>query len=181
VPFEFKPLEIDGLVLIEPRVFYDDRGFFMESFKDSDFRQNGIDGPFAQDNHSLSKKGVIRGLHYQLDPKAQGKLVRVIRGSVWDVAVDIRRDSPSYKKWLGFELSENNCLMLFIPPGFAHGFAAITDDVHLVYKCTTEYDQKLDAGIRWDDPELAVEWPIANPLVSEKDRVLPFLKDAVVY
>jgi dTDP-4-dehydrorhamnose 3,5-epimerase len=181
VPFEFKPLEIDGLVLIEHRVFYDDRGFFMESFKDSDFRQNGINGPFVQDNHSLSKKGVIRGLHYQLNPRAQGKLVRVIKGKVWDVAVDIRKGSTTFKKWAAFELSDENNRMFFIPPGFAHGFATLTNDVHLVYKCTTEYDQKLDAGIRWDDPELAVEWPIANPLVSEKDRVLPFLKDAVVY
>lgn len=181
VPFKFKRLAIDGLVLIEPRVFHDERGFFMESFKESDFKKNGIDRAFVQDNHSLSRKGVIRGLHYQLNPKAQGKLVRVLKGSVWDIAVDIRKNSPFFKKWLGLELSENNNKILYIPEGFAHGFATLTDDVHLVYKCTTEYEKNLDTGIRWDDPDLAVEWPLKNPVVSEKDRLLPFLREAVVF
>jgi len=181
VPFDFKTLDIDGLMLIQPRVFFDERGFFMESYKDSDFRACGIDFVFCQDNHSLSKKNVIRGLHYQLNPKAQGKLVRVIKGAVWDVAVDIRKTSPTYKKWFGLELSDINNAMFFIPPGFAHGFAALTDDTHLVYKCTAEYDPKLDAGIRWDDPDIGVAWPVTDPVVSGKDRVLPFLKDAVVF
>jgi len=181
VPFDFKTLDIDGLLLIQPRVFFDERGFFMESYKDSDFRKCGIECVFCQDNHSLSKKNVIRGLHYQLNPKAQGKLVRVIKGTVWDVAVDIRKTSPTYKKWFGLELSDINNAMFFIPPGFAHGFAALTDDTHLVYKCTAEYDPKLDAGIRWDDPDIGVAWPVTDPVVSEKDRVLPFLKDAIVF
>lgn len=179
MPFTFKKLALDGLVLVEPRVFPDDRGFFLESYKESEFAKGGVPHRFVQDNHSLSKKNVIRGLHFQHEPRAQGKLVRVLRGSVWDVAVDLRSGSPCYKRWLGVELSADNRLMLFIPPGFAHGFAALTDDVHLLYKCTEEYDGALDAGIRWDDPDIGIEWPVRDPIVSEKDRVLPCLKDLV--
>ena len=179
MPFKFTELEIKGLVLMEPRVFPDERGFFMESYKESDFIANGINYKFAQDNHSLSKKNVIRGLHFQRDPKAQGKLVRVIKGTAWDVAVDLRKKSSTYKKWLGAELSGNNNFMLFIPPGFAHGFVALSDDVHLLYKCTVEYDVKLDAGIRWDDPDIRVEWPVKNPIVSEKDRILPLFQEVM--
>jgi dTDP-4-dehydrorhamnose 3,5-epimerase len=179
MPFKFIELEIKGLVLVEPRVFPDERGVFMESYKESDFIANGINYKFAQDNHSLSKKNVIRGLHFQRDPKAQGKLVRVIKGTAWDVAVDLRKESTTYKKWLGAELSENNNSMLFIPPGFAHGFVALSDDVHLLYKCTVEYDAKLDAGIRWNDPDIRVEWPVKNPIVSEKDRMLPLFQEVM--
>ncbi|MBN2402975.1 MAG: dTDP-4-dehydrorhamnose 3,5-epimerase [Spirochaetes bacterium] len=181
MPFDFKKLEIDGLVLIEPRIFKDERGFFLESYKRSDFVANGIEYNFLQDNHSLSGRNVIRGLHYQHAPKAQGKLVRVMTGSVWDVAVDIRRSSPTYLKWLSVELSGENNKMLFIPPGFAHGFLALTDNVHLVYKCTEEYDPKLDTGIRWDDPDIGVKWPVADPIISSKDAVLPLLKDAKIF
>jgi dTDP-4-dehydrorhamnose 3,5-epimerase len=181
MPFNFIKQNINGLVLIEPKVFADDRGFFVESYKKSDFAANGIDSNFLQDNHSLSKKDVIRGLHYQHSPHAQGKLVKVIKGAVWDVAVDIRRTSPTFLKWLAFKLSEDNKSMLYIPPGFAHGFLALTDDVHLTYKCTEEYDMKLDAGIRWDDPDIAVKWPVEKPIVSSKDAVLPLLKDAKVF
>jgi dTDP-4-dehydrorhamnose 3,5-epimerase len=177
MPFNFKKQEIAGLVLIEPKVFTDERGFFLESYKKSDFAANGIRYNFLQDNHSLSKKNVIRGLHYQRDPKGQGKLVRVLMGSVWDVAVDIRKGSPTYLKWMSFELSDDNNKMLFIPPGFAHGFLTLTDNVHLVYKCTEEYDAKLDTGIRWDDPDIGVKWPVKNPVVSQKDMILPLLKD----
>ena len=180
MPSTFKRLEIDGLVLVEPRSFHDERGFFLESFKESEFAVAGITERFVQDNHSLSVKNVIRGLHYQKEPRAQGKLVRVIKGGVWDVAVDIRPGSASYGKWLGVELSEENHLMLYIPPGFAHGFASLSDEVHLLYKCTREYDPALDAGIRWDDPDLAVKWPVKNPLLSPKDRILPLLKDVIV-
>jgi dTDP-4-dehydrorhamnose 3,5-epimerase len=181
MPFNFINLEIAGLVLIEPKVYYDSRGFFFESYKKSDFIKNGINYDFVQDNHSLSKRNVIRGLHYQHMPKAQGKLVRVIKGAVWDVAVDIRRNSPTYKKWLSFELSEKDNKMVFIPPGFAHGFAALADDVHLIYKCTEEYDPALDTGIRWNDPDIGVKWPIANPIISEKDMILPYLKDTKIF
>ena len=180
MPSTFKRLEIDGLVLVEPRSFHDERGFFLESFKESEFAAAGINERFVQDNHSLSVENVIRGLHYQREPRAQGKLVRVIKGGVWDVAVDIRPGSASYGKWLGVELSEENHLMLYIPPGFAHGFASLSDEVHLLYKCTREYDPALDAGIRWDDPDLAVKWPVKNPLLSPKDRILPLLKDVIV-
>jgi dTDP-4-dehydrorhamnose 3,5-epimerase len=177
MPFAFTNLEINGLVLVEPRVFPDDRGFFLESYKESEFTRAGIPFRFVQDNHSRSIRNVIRGLHFQRPPRAQGKLVRVIRGAVWDVAVDIRKDSPTYRRWLGAELSDENRRMLFIPPGFAHGFAALTDDVHLIYKCTEEYDAALDGGIRWDDPDIGVAWPVKDPVVSDKDRVLPYLRE----
>ncbi len=180
MPSTFKRLEIDGLILVEPRSFHDERGFFLESFKESEFAAAGITERFVQDNHSLSVKNVIRGLHYQKEPRAQGKLVRVIKGRVWDVAVDIRPGSASYGKWLGVELSEENHLMLYIPSGFAHGFASLSNEVHLLYKCTREYDPALDAGIRWDDPDLAIQWPVGNPLLSPKDRTLPLLKDVIV-
>lgn len=181
MPFIFTDCEISGPVIIEPKVFSDDRGFFLESYKKSDFINNGIIVEFKQDNHSLSSIGVVRGLHYQKPPFAQAKLVRVIRGAVWDVAVDIRRGSPTYKKWIGVELSEDNKKMFYIPEGFAHGFAALTNEVHLLYKCSNEFTPSHDAGIRWDDPELAVKWPVANPLLSDKDLVLPYLKDAEVF
>ena len=148
------------------------------AYKKSEFHANGIPEEFVQDNHSLSKKNVIRGLHYQQMPKAQGKLVQVIHGAVWDVAVDIRKDSESFAKWISVELSEENNRMLYIPPGFAHGFAALTDNVHLVYKCTAEYDPALDTGIKWNDPDINITWPVKDPLVSEKDAGLPLLKNA---
>lgn len=181
MPFKFTKLEIDGLVVVEPRVFGDDRGFFLESYKKSEFASNGISEDFVQDNHSLSKKGVIRGLHYQHNPRAQGKLVRVVKGAVWDVAVDIRKSSKTFLKWIALELSEENNKMFYIPAGFAHGFAALTDNVHLMYKCTNEYDAKLDAGIMWNDPQIALKWPVENPVVSDKDKQLPLLKDAKIF
>jgi len=177
MPFLFKKLEIPDVVVVEPRVFTDERGFFLESYKKTDFIENGINYDFVQDNHSLSGKGVVRGLHFQLDPRAQGKLVRVVRGAVWDVAVDLRKDSPHYLKWVSCELSEDNHSMLFIPPGFGHGFASLTENVHLLYKCTDEYDPHCDSGIRWDDPDIGVKWPVENPVISEKDDKLPFVMD----
>lgn len=177
MPFEFIKLEIPDVVLIKPLVFPDERGFFMETFKKSDFVRNGINYDFVQDNHSKSKKGVLRGLHYQLNPKAQGKLVRCIKGKIWDVAVDIRKGSPWYSKWVAVELSEENKHMLWIPPGFAHGFVAL-EDAEMIYKCTAEYAPELDRGIIWNDPELAISWPVKEPILSPKDAKLPFLKDA---
>lgn len=181
MPFNFKKCEIPGLIIIEPRVFDDDRGFFMESFKKSDFVANGINVDFNQDNHSYSSKNVLRGLHFQLAPFSQAKLVRVVKGKGWDVAVDLRSESPTFKQWFGLELSEENKTMFFIPEGFAHGFAALTDEVHLLYKCSNEYSQQHDGGIRWDDPDIAVKWPVTDPLLSDKDRELPLLKDAEVF
>jgi dTDP-4-dehydrorhamnose 3,5-epimerase len=179
MPFSFTILEISGLVLVEPRLFPDDRGFFLESYKESEFAMAGIPYRFVQDNHSLSKKNVIRGLHFQRPPRAQGKLVRVIHGTVWDVMVDLRLNSPTYKRWLGIELSDQNNKMVFIPPGFAHGFAALSDETHLIYKCTEEYDPQLDAGIRWNDPDLQIQWPVPEPIISPKDASLPFLHGLV--
>jgi dTDP-4-dehydrorhamnose 3,5-epimerase len=180
MPFVFNKCEIPGLVIVEPRAFADERGFFLESYKKSDFVKNGIDIEFMQDNHSLSSKGVLRGLHYQKPPYTQAKLVRVIKGTAWDVAVDIRKNSPTYKKWIGVELSGENRKMFYIPEGFAHGFVALTDEVHLMYKCSNEYSPSHDAGIIWNDPELAIEWPVDGPLLSDKDLVLPYLKDAEI-
>jgi len=178
MPFVFKRLEIPDVILIEPKIFEDARGFFMETYKYSEFRENGIEYEFVQDNHSKSKKGVLRGLHYQLKPMEQGKLVRCIRGRICDVAVDIRKGSPWYKKWVAVELSEENKLMLWVPPGFAHGFVSLEDNTEVVYKVTKEYASELDRGIIWNDPDIGIEWPIENPILSEKDSKLPRLKDA---
>lgn len=176
MPFSFTPLDIPDVILVEPKIFPDDRGFFFESFKASDFEKAGLPTHFVQDNFSFSKKDVIRGLHYQKDPKAQGKLVSVLKGGVWDVAVDIRKESPTFLKWVAAELNDRNHVMLYIPPGFAHGFISLTENVHLLYKCTNEYDPQADAGIRWNDPDIAVPWPVCNPIVSAKDAALPFIK-----
>jgi dTDP-4-dehydrorhamnose 3,5-epimerase len=178
MPFSFKPLAIADVVLIEPKAFPDERGFFFESFKASDFDQAGLPTHFVQDNFSFSKKNVIRGLHYQKHPKAQGKLVSALNGSIWDIAVDIRKDSVTFLKWVAAELNDKNRAMLYIPPGFAHGFLALSEDVHLLYKCTNEYDAQADAGIRWNDPDLAITWPVEIPIISDKDRRLPFVHQA---
>ncbi len=181
MPFSFKPLSISEVVLVEPTVFPDGRGFFLESFKASDFEKANLPTHFVQDNFSCSKKDVIRGLHYQKKPKVQGKLVSVLKGAVWDVAVDLRRQSPTFLKWVASELNDRNHAMLYIPPGFAHGFAALTEDVHLLYKCTSEYEPQADAGIRWDDPDISIPWPVAHPILSEKDRRLPLIHQAEVF
>lgn len=167
--------------LITPQVYPDNRGFFFESFKASDFEKAGLPSHFIQDNFSFSKKGVLRGLHYQKNPKAQGKLVTVFQGGIWDVAVDIRRSSPTFLKWISAELNDQNHAMLYIPPGFAHGFISLTQDVHLLYKCTNEYDPQSDAGIRWDDPDIAIPWPVQNPILSLKDQSLSYIHDEEVF
>ena len=177
MPFDFFSLKIEEVVLIKPRVFEDDRGSLLETFKYSDFKKREINFQFVQDNHSKSKKGLLRGLHYQLNPKAQGKLVRCIKGKIWDVAVDIRKGSPWFGKWVAVELSEENKAMLWIPPGFAHGFVAL-EDAEIIYKCTEEYDPVLDRGIIWNDPDIGITWPITEPILSEKDAKLPRLKEA---
>lgn len=177
MPFTFERLENPDLILVRPKVFSDERGFFLESYKQSDFVENGIDVPFVQDNRSRSSRGVLRGLHFQRYPRAQGKLVFVTRGAVWDVALDLRKTSSFYLKWTAVKLDEIGGQMLFIPAGFAHGFVALSEDADVLYKCSAEYEPKLDAGIRWNDPELRIEWPIQQPIVSVKDQNLPFLEE----
>jgi dTDP-4-dehydrorhamnose 3,5-epimerase len=170
---------LPGVLVIEPRVFGDARGFFMETYRADIFLQAGIEMPFVQDNHSRSARGVLRGLHYQ-EPNGQGKLVRCTRGALFDVAVDIRVGSPHFRKWFGVELSEANKKMMWVPPGFAHGFCALTDETDLVYKCTAYYDAANDRSILWNDPDIGIEWPVAEPALSAKDANAPRLKDATV-
>jgi dTDP-4-dehydrorhamnose 3,5-epimerase len=174
------PLAIPDVILLEPRVFGDDRGFFFESYNRQAFREvTGVDPVFVQDNHSRSVKGVLRGLHYQLPPKAQGKLVRVVSGEVFDVAVDIRPDSATFGKWVGEVLSADNKRQMWIPPGFAHGFLTLSETAEFLYKTTDYYFPKYEQCIRWNDKTLAVSWPgvVGAPIVSEKDGLgVMFLK-----
>lgn len=181
--FEITKTPLDGLKIVKPRVFEDDRGFFMESYTQGDLATHGIDQVFVQDNHSLSREvGVLRGLHYQHAPFAQDKLVRVVRGRIWDVAVDIRRSSPTFRQWFGLELSAANKLQLLVPIGFAHGFVTLEPDTEVIYKVSAPYAADCDAGVRWDDSSLAVEWPLAgDPVLSAKDRALPLLADARIF
>ena len=173
---------LPGVKLITPRVFGDDRGFFLESWNAAAFADAGFDLNFVQDNHSRSAKGVLRGLHYQWG-SPQGKLVRVTAGAVFDVAVDVRRSSPHFGQWVGYELSDANKRMLWVPPGFAHGFLVISDHADFLYKCTTLYDGPNDRGIRWDDPAIGIAWPDIGmtPQLSGKDDVAPLLASAEVF
>ncbi len=178
MPFIFKQLEIPGIILIEPKIFEDDRGYFMETYKYSDFIKEGIKEYFIQDNCSRSVMGVLRGLHYQKNPMAQGKLVQCLKGKIFDVAVDIRKGSPTYGKWISMELSEENNLILYVPPGFAHGFVVLSESAKVMYKCTKEYSPEDDRGIIWNDPDIGIIWPVTNPILSNKDAGHPRLKDA---
>ena len=173
---------LPGVMLIEPKVFGDDRGFFLESWNAAAFAAAGLDLTFVQDNHSRSARGVLRGLHYQLGTP-QGKLVRVTSGAVFDVAVDIRRSSPHFGQWVGYELSDANKRMLYVPPGFAHGFLVLSDTADFLYKCTTLYNPPTDRGIRFDDPAINIAWPDVGvaPMLSGKDAVAPLLADATVF
>jgi dTDP-4-dehydrorhamnose 3,5-epimerase len=179
VPFQFERLEIPDVVMIEPRIFRDERGFFMETYKYSDFAAFGIKESFIQDNHSKSCRGALRGLHYQNPPKAQVKLVRAIAGEIFDVAVDIRRGSPTYGRWVGARISADDMRMLFIPAGFAHGFLALSDAAEVLYKTTDEYSPENEAGIIWSDPEIGIKWPAKMPIVSPRDARWPRLAEAV--
>ena len=170
---------LPGVLLIEPTVFGDSRGFFIETWHAERFREAGLDVVFVQDNQSRSSRGVLRGLHYQ-EPNPQGKLVRCACGTLFDVAVDIRRGSPNFGRWYGAELSEENHRMLWIPPGFAHGFCALSEVADLAYKCTAFYDAASDRAIAWNDPDIGITWPITTPTLSPKDAAAPRLKDAVV-
>ncbi len=172
---------LPGVMLIEPRVFGDARGFFLESWNRQSFSHAGLNMDFVQDNHSRSARGVLRGLHYQL-ANPQGKLVRVTSGAVFDVAVDIRTSSPHFGRWIGYELSAENHRMLWIPPGFAHGFLVLSETADFLYKCTTLYDPPSDRGIAWNDPTIAIAWPLdGTPLLSGKDAAAPLLADAELF
>ncbi len=178
-----KPLRLPEVLLIEPRVFEDARGWFYESFNARAFAAaTGLDVTFVQDNHSRSARGVLRGLHYQLPPAAQGKLVRAVAGSILDVAVDVRRSSPTFGKWVAETLSAVNKRQLYVPAGFAHGFVALEDGTEVLYKTTDFYTPDAERSIRWDDPDLAIGWPSElAPLLADKDAAAPLLRDADIF
>jgi dTDP-4-dehydrorhamnose 3,5-epimerase len=171
------PTSLPGVLVIEPRVFTDDRGFFFETWSQQRYAEQGIGPTFVQDNCSRSVAGTLRGLHFQ-EPNAQGKLVQVLRGSVFDVAVDVRRGSPTFGRWCGVDLSGDRPMQLWIPPGFAHGFCVTSESADFLYKCTAPYRPEAERSIRWDDPTLAIAWPVAKPLLSSKDASAPLLADA---
>jgi len=177
MPFTFSPTRIAEVLVIEPRVFPDERGFFMETYKRSEFAAHGIGEPFVQCNQSRSSRGILRGLHFQKPPKAQGKLVRAISGAIFDVAVDLRKGAPTYGQWVGVELSAANNKMLYAPSGFAHGFCVVSAEADIFYMTSDEYAPALESGIAWDDPGLSISWPITIPQLSERDREWPRLRD----
>lgn len=174
--------EISGLLILKPDVFEDERGYFFESYNLKKYEEAGIKTTFLQDNQSGSKYGVLRGLHYQLEPYAQAKLVRVLKGRVWDVAVDLRKNSPTYGKYFGIELSDINRLQFFIPRGFAHGFVVLSEYAEFFYKCDNYYNKEADRGIRFNDSDIGIDWPLKNSelILSEKDKNLPLLRDAEI-
>lgn len=176
---EVSKIFIEGPLVIQPKVFFDDRGYFFESYNRTLFEKAGIPDDFLQDNQSLSQKGAVRGLHFQSEPFAQGKLVRVSRGAVYDVILDIRKDSATYGKHFGIELSEENFTMLWIPVGFAHGFSTLRDQTLFQYKCTQVYNKASEGGVFWNDSELGIDWQVENPILSDKDQQLPLFKDFV--
>lgn len=175
--FKFLNLEIPEIVLIEPRIFEDSRGYFMEVYREDQFYDE-LKVRFVQENISFSKKGVLRGLHYQKSISSQAKLVQVVDGEIFDVAVDIRRGSPTFGKWVGLVLSSKNKLQLFVPEGFAHGFCVLSDAATVLYRVSSFYDPENERGIRWNDPDIDISWPISDPILSVRDETLPFLKDA---
>lgn len=175
--FEFKRLEIPETVLIQPKVFEDDRGFFLEIYKKDEMENFGIKGDFVQDNHSRSKRGVLRGLHFQKEPYAQAKIVRCIRGEIYDVVVDLRRNSQTFSRYLGLVLSEENRHQLYVPRGCAHGFLALSEVAEVVYKVDNVYSPKSEGGLIWNDPDVDVTWPIDDLIISERDRLWPTLKE----
>jgi len=173
---EVSKTPLSGVVIVKTRVFGDERGFFMETYNQQHFESAGLPSDFVQDNHSRSSRGVLRGLHYQV-PQWQGKLVRVLSGAIFDVAVDIRPDSRTFGQWFGIELNDENRLQLYVPPGFAHGFATLSDTADVAYKCTSLYKPEDEGCVIWNDPDIGIEWPIDEPLVSEKDAAAPRLSD----
>lgn len=175
---EIQTTDFPGLLLLTPRRFGDHRGYFMESWSKKTFEGLGLHFDFIQDNHARSKvRGVLRGLHFQKPPFSQTKLVRVTRGEVYDVVVDLRQGSPTFGKWAGFHLSEDNCRQLLVPKGFAHAYMTLSDDVEFLYKVDAPYAPDHDSGLRFDDPELAIDWPVSDPVLSDKDKVLPLFRE----
>jgi dTDP-4-dehydrorhamnose 3,5-epimerase len=175
---EFRETELTGVVLIEPDVHRDGRGFFLETYQQQKYSAHGIPGPFVQDNHSHSVRGTLRGLHAQLS-RPQGKLVRAVEGEMFDVAVDIRRGSPTFGRWVAAVLSGENFHQLYIPPGFAHGFCVLSERVHVEYKCTDFYDPSAELTVAWDDPEIGIDWPSLEPVLSAKDATAPSLSEVL--
>ena len=175
--FKFTTNQFFGVAVVEPKLFRDERGYFCETYKYSDFLEGGIADNFVQDNHSFSTHGVVRGLHFQLAPRAQAKLVRCTQGEIYDCIVDIRKDSPTFGKYFGINLSAENKLMLYVPAGFAHGFSTLSKTAEVSYKVSEQYDPKLEFGLKFDDPEIAIDWKVSSPIVSPKDLVFPDLKD----
>ncbi len=173
---EVEKTTLPGVLLLKPKVFGDERGFFLETFQARRYAETGLNRPFVQDNCSRSCRGILRGLHFQLR-HPQGKLVYVTKGEVFDVAVDIRRGSPTFRKWYGVRLNDGNHFQLYIPPGFAHGFCVLSESADFFYKCTDYYHPADEGAVRWNDPDLGIAWPLAAPLLSEKDAAAPFLKD----
>jgi dTDP-4-dehydrorhamnose 3,5-epimerase len=172
----FLPTSLPGVIIVEPDVYRDPRGFLFESYQAERYRRGGITAAFVQDNHSLSVRGVLRGLHGQRR-RVQGKLVRALRGEIFDVAVDARPDSPAFRRWIGVKISADNFRQLWIPPGFLHGFCALSDLVEVEYKCTDYYDEADQIAVRWNDPDLGIEWPVAEPILSAKDGSAPLLAE----
>jgi dTDP-4-dehydrorhamnose 3,5-epimerase len=175
MPFDFKRLAIPEVLLISPRVWSDSRGFFMETYKRSEFAAAGISETFVQENHSSSMRGVLRGLHFQRPPQAQSKLIRVLSGTIFDVAVDLRPDSATRGRWVGVELSAEDRTLIYVPPWCAHGFCVLSDRAEVVYHTSTEYAPEHESGIMWNDPSVGITWPLADPIVSERDTRWPLL------
>lgn len=175
---EIRTTPLDGVLVVVPRVFGDDRGFFLETYNEKAYAQGGLDARFVQDNHSKSRRGTLRGLHAQLR-HPQGKLVRAIEGEIFDVAVDVRRGSPTFGQWYGETLTAENFLQLYVPPGFVHGFCVLSECAQVEYKCTDFYDPEGELGVRWNDPDIGIDWPLdGEPLLSAKDAAAPLLRDA---
>ena len=181
MPFQFEPTAIPEVVRIIPRVFADDRGFFVETYKVTEFAENGIVQPFVQTNHSRSTRGVLRGLHYQVEPNAQGKLIHCGSGRIFDVAVDLRKSSSTFSKWVGVELSDDNLEMLYIPPGFAHGFYTLSEVADIMYQVTAEYAPESERGLIYNDPDVGIQWPEGPIFLSDKDTVCPSLDEAELF
>ena len=181
MPFTFQTTKLDGVIIVTPKVFPDPRGFFIELFKTSEFQNSNIPGVFKQINFAHSNKGIVRGLHYQIPPFEQGKLVKCVRGKIFDVAVDIRKHSSTFGRWTGFNLSESNNKMVYIPPGYAHGFYTLSDNTNVMYLLTNEYSPEYERGIIWNDPQLHIQWPDGEKNLSERDKDFPKLMEAEVF
>ncbi|MGQ0552790.1 MAG: dTDP-4-dehydrorhamnose 3,5-epimerase [Planctomycetota bacterium] len=172
----FRPTQLAGVIVVEPKVFRDERGFFFESWRADRWKEGGVTGDFVQDNHSRSVRGTLRGLHAQWR-RPQGKLVRVLQGEIFDVAVDVRKSSPTFGRWVGEHLSSENCRQLWVPAGFIHGFCVLSETAEVEYKCTDYYDPGGEIGVLWNDPDIGIEWPVREPILSAKDAAAPRLKD----